>query len=85
MPREFSDVLLYHSTDASLLADVLDLDQRAADGADGNLIFWLRGSSPAQKKSAAKKKSTSKNETPGAKKSQSTGPKDKKTSTKRKK
>jgi hypothetical protein len=40
---------------------------------------------PAQKKSAAKKKSASKKETSGAKKSQSTGPKDKKTPTKRKK
>jgi hypothetical protein len=40
---------------------------------------------PAQKKSAAKKKSASKKETSEAKKSQSTGPKDKKTPTKRKK
>jgi hypothetical protein len=40
---------------------------------------------PAREKSAAKKKSASKKETPAAKESRSTRPKDKKTSTKRKK
>jgi hypothetical protein len=56
-----------------------------APAAPSKPLALAAAAAPAQKKSAAKKKSASKKETSGAKKSQSTGPKDKKTPTKRKK